>query len=423
MATPAVLFHLWPGNAGVVAAALRRLPGHALVTREATLKTQELSNQAGRCSLLGDLLLPEHLAAVETAVQAGLEAAADLFAGKDWESLCARYGFDPLDMRRALRRDLTDEWRRQIFLIESLERAATRYALGAVVLNEEYSAESKALVKWAVRRGIPVLHVFHGMAMEGIYNRAADLEADMVSGFGPRHAESLQDLGLLSGRIADTGNPAWSRFSQLAGMKDKCREALAKLMKWGHGPLFVFGTTLSPFNAATARPGSLSRAARAFFRSGRKLSASHPDAIWVVLLRPTDPPGLEADMKGWAKAEGLHTGSVHCFRSDSELFLAAAQAVVSIDSCLSVEALLAGTPAINLYSDAGWRMGPAFAAGTGVEEVSEDGLDDALGRAMSGSGLDTRLREEAVSVYHPPRGRDPAEKVVDWVESRVRALI
>ncbi|HKP95121.1 MAG TPA: hypothetical protein VJ385_05125 [Fibrobacteria bacterium] len=411
----AVVFHLPSSNWAVIDEYLSRSGQHALVTAEDALRAPEIARHAGRSAALAAILPPKDLQSVDEYVRSVLDRSPFLFVGKEWEALCAKHGLPADALRQSMRQDLAEEWGAGALLVESLERALQQYAIRAVVLNEEYSAEARTLALWAGQRKIPVLHLYQGLALDGHYAGSGDLLADSITAAGPRAAETFQDMGLPAGRVIQTGNPAWMKFSELSAMKEDCRAGLARLIGWGSGPLVVFGTSEGPVKPATSDPEILSQAARAFFRCAREAARTHPGSIWAVLLRPSDPPFLERELTAWAAEEGLPAGRIHFFRNDSELFLAAAEAVVSVDSGLAVEALLAGTQAINVLTDSGWRAGPAFAADTGVIEVAPEGLYGEVMKALERRPPDPRRLEAARSAYHPRQNGDPVKNVVDWI--------
>ncbi len=411
----AVVFDLAPSNWGVIDAYLVRSGQHALVTREEASQAPEITRHAGRSAALSSLLPPKERGAAENHIRSVLDRSPFLFVGKDWEALCAKHGVSPDTMRQAMRQDLAEEWNAEAMLVEALECALSQYSIRAVVLNDEYSAQAKAIALWAAQRRIPILHLYQGLAFDGHYLASESLLADAIAVSGPRAVETLQDMGLPAGRLLQTGNPAWSKYAELAAMKNECRTGLAKLIGWGPGPLLVFATSAAPIRPASSDPEMLSHAARAFFRCARETAGSHPAAIWAVLLQASDPDALEKALATWAQQDGLPAGRIRFFRNDSELFLAAAELVISIDSSLAVEAILAGTPAVNVLTDWGWRTGPAFAAGTGVIEASPEGIRDHVLKALERRAADPGGLEVAKAIYHPAQAGDPIKNVVDWI--------
>lgn len=417
MKAQAAVFHLPPSCWNVLDAYLDS-GHHALSVGDEAPAAPEISRHGGRCRALSSLIPEAEMHAVEESWRPVLQRSPYLFTGKEWDALCARHGMSPDVMRQAMRQDLAEDFAAAARLVERLERAAQTFSIPAVVVPEEWSAESRTLGDWARQRGIPVLHLYDGLAMDGDYPDAAGLRADAVTSAGPRHAESLEDSGLPAGRILQAGNPGWTKYSELAGMKEVCRRGLAKLFGWGEGPLFVFGTGSAPIASAAAEAEVLEPCAKAFFACAREIGAAKPSSLWTVLLRKSDPPGLEKILSDWASAEGVPKGRIRFFRNDPELFIASAVAVVSIDSSLTAEALLAGTPAINLLTDSGWRTGPAFAADTGVREVPPEELRAELLRAMAMPAADPGAQEAARSVFHPAALGDPVRNVVQWIASQ-----
>ncbi|HET8707429.1 MAG TPA: class I SAM-dependent methyltransferase, partial [Pseudomonadales bacterium] len=70
----------------------------------------------------------------------------------------------------------------------------------------------------------------------------------------------------------------------------------------------------------------------------------------------------------------------------------AADALVAVDSNISIEALIAGTPTINLLNDFGLIIGPSFDADSGVLEVGPEELAATLDNLLS----DTHFRNDLI---------------------------
>ncbi len=414
-----VLFNLNRANWGLVEAYLRHSGQHALVPRGDLLEAPEFAPFAGRLAALGAPISTSDAQAAEETINAAQGRIPFLFVGKDWEALCAKYGMDSETMRQAMRQDLSSEWEESVRTVEALDRAMEANSIRALVLNDENAAASKAMALWARHRQIPVLHIYDGMALDGQYAGIEDLQADAFVVYGPRSGESFQDMGMTPERLVNTGNPAWVKFSELIGLKKNCREALSRLLGWGNGPLVVFGSTFAPFRTPSLDPGILSHVLRGFFRCAREIQKVRPSTIWAVLLRPGDPAECEAEFASWAIEDGLARGSVRFYRNEPELFLAAAHAVVSVDSTLSAEALLVGTRAINVYTDAGWRIGPAFAADLGISEVTVDGLQAEILKALDRGDQDPKTFTAAVAAFNPPQAEDPLKPLLEWISGKL----
>ncbi|MEO7423948.1 MAG: hypothetical protein ABI036_02110, partial [Fibrobacteria bacterium] len=385
-------------------------------TQEEMRNVPEIAKHAGRTATLASLLPEKEGVNLSEYVREVLERSPFLFAGKDWDALCSKHGLSPDLMRQAMRQDLARDWGLEALLVETLERALETYSLRAVIVDEEHSPQAGALGAWARQRQIPVLHIHQGLGLAGNDPANQTMLSDVIAVAGPRDIEAWQDAGLAAGRMIQTGNPAWVKYTELAAMKADCRAGLARLIGWGSGPLIVFGTGYAPIQSPSTDPEVLAAAARAFFRCARESGKVHPASIWAVLLQAEDPEGLETALKAWAAEEGVPSGRLHFFRNDAELFLAAAELVVSVDSTLIVQALLAGTPALNVLTDSGWRVGPAFAADTGVQEVAPEDMREHVLKALERPAMDARALESARNAYQPANG-DPIKNVVDWIAS------
>ena len=118
-------------------------------------------------------------------------------------------------------------------------------------------------------------------------------------------------------------------------------------------------------------------------------------------------------------------------------FLLSADVLVAVDSGLQVEAMLVGTPALNLMTETGFFYGPGLVPGQGVDTVDGDELAPAIRRLLDDPEHRQRMLERAnACIERLPRGSTAAiaafmsplalpaprrlqarDQLMDWLES------
>jgi trans-aconitate methyltransferase len=276
-------------------------------------------------------------------------------------------------------------------IVAALDAAHAREPLELVALTEDVTLHSKAAAAWAQSNGVPSVVVSHSCILGRLYTIHREANTDTLAVFGARGAQPFTDMGIDPSRIIVTGNPAWDSYPQLVANRDAVRSELAarhEFNKKDH--LVVFATTwvakFTTFCDATAYEDTT----RAVLRATRDLRNAGVALRLVVKDRPSNA-GQLARLQAIAQEEGAESGVTFAF-GDIAPWIAAADAVVSVDSNASIEANIAGVPAINLWSPMSWFNGPFFDADDGVLEVVPEKLAIAIATVLGDSQARSLLR-------------------------------
>jgi 2-polyprenyl-3-methyl-5-hydroxy-6-metoxy-1,4-benzoquinol methylase len=260
-------------------------------------------------------------------------------------------------------------------LLACLKQAASRFDIALLVTSEDVTGNGKTATAWAKSRGIPTLHVAHGIALADPYTVHDQLIADKLAVFGRRGMEGYLDLGYPEERFVVTGNPAWDGYAKLRNDKAGCRRQLDGKYGLKPGvPLIVFGTTWAANFSAHCNEDIYADSVMVFMASCEALRACGLRFNAVIKDRPSNRAFGErrcAEMLGELGASG--DDYFYC-TDDTQLFAAGADLLVAVDSNYLVEGMLAGTPVINLMNESGMIMGPCFESETGILEVEAQDL-------------------------------------------------
>ncbi len=266
-----------------------------------------------------------------------------------------------------------------LLLTAALNRAAEQHAIGLVVVNEDMQASAKTVVNWAVQKNIPSLHLAHALALSEPYTVHAHLKADVLAVYGERGCEGYLDIGIPPERIRVTGNPAWDGYLQWRGQRPQAREMLCQ--RYGYPvnrPIVVFGSTWAANLTALGDEHLYGNTLRVFIDACEQLRRAGWDFAAVIKDRPANAHfGTQRVEELLAESGANAAHYLHTSENGRE-WLLAADVLIAMDSNYSVEAMLAGTPAINLVNQPGVLLGPSFDAASGVLEVEPSELAAAL---------------------------------------------
>jgi len=286
-------------------------------------------------------------------------------------------------------------------VLQGLVTARASYDLRLLVGSEDVLSASKVAFAWARARALPSLHLAHSLALVDPYTVHAHLMADVLAVYGERGAEGYLDLGISPDRIVATGNPAWDGYAQLRTAREKVRRALHDK----HGldqrlPVVVFGTTWSARLTAMDTGHAHTDTLRAFLRACGELVGRGVQFTAVVKDRPSNADAGRAVVDRLAADGAL---DVHYTVDDTQEWAVAADVLVAVDSNYLVEAMLAGTPGINLPGVALRAGPPAFDAESGIVEAGPHDLAERIAELLDDPTLRAgRLAraERALDRYH-----------------------
>lgn len=405
MSAPAIVSLLLPKNLRVLEAFVRQHPGTTVLSPgyAATPDARARIAAAGGSWVAVEALLgPADQAALAAELQRRTAGLAAELATPAWQSAWQSERIPAAVLAECLQAEAAERLPILIPLLTALQRAAAQYAISLVVVNDDLTPISRVVVEWARHRGLPSLHLSHSLLLCEPYTVHAHTHADLTAVFGERGIAAYKDVGIDPGRLRVTGNPAWDDYPQLAQYRSELRATMAAL----HGlspavPIVVFGTTWSANLTALGDEALYGKTLRAFLHACKELRDQG------VVLQPVvkDRPSRESSqprVQALAAELGLPPEAVLFSMADAMSWVLSADVLISVQSNLSVEAMLAGVPAINLFSELGMALGPCFAADAGVREVEAHELTAALRELVEDAALRAQqvAAQRAAAAYH-----------------------
>lgn len=382
----AIVSLLWLKNREVVRQYLARVPA-VLYVLGATDPYRPYE-AFGRVESLLALLSPQLQTSIAEDAAARAAAVASDLSAADWTGAAADLGSDRATVIHTLSARLEERLRESMLLIAALDNAHERDGIDIVALNEDVTLAGKTAALWARARGVPSVMISHSAILGRLYTVHRELNADRAIVFGRRGGLPYAEMGVDPACLPALGNPSWDVYASLPPQRGAVRSELAA--RYGIGAndfLVVFATTWSARLTAFCDADAFASTLRTVLRAVRDLRARGVPIRLVVKDRPTKGGGAEV-VAALCKEEGLDTGVIYAL-DETERFVIAADTVVSVDSNIAVEAMLAGVPAINLWSPMGWLNGPFFDAEDGVLEAAPDKLAAAIAMTLG----DANLRE------------------------------
>ncbi len=421
MSAPAIVSLLLPKNLRVLEAFVRRHPGTTVLSPAYAATTdarERIAAAGGSWVAVEDLLDSTDQATIASEVQRRTGGLAEQLATPAWKRSWSGARIPAATLAECLTAEATDRLPGLVPLLTALERAAARYAISLVVVNDDVTPTSRVVVQWARHRQLPTLHLSHSLLLCEPYTVHAQTHADVTAVFGERGVEAYKDVGVDPGRLRVTGNPAWDDYAQLGRYRSELRATMAALHGLVPGtPIVVFGTTWSANLTALGDEALYGKTLRAFLLACRELRDQGIALQPVVKDRPSRESSPQR-VQQLAAELALPPDWVRFSMADATSWVLTADILVSVQSNLSVEAMLAGVPAINLFTELGMALGPCFAADAGVREVEARELAPALRELLvDDERRAQQLAAQARAVAHHNAGVD------GQATSRVAALM
>ncbi|MDP2808965.1 MAG: glycosyltransferase [Rhodocyclaceae bacterium] len=392
MSGPAIFSLLWSKNVRVLERFARRYAGAVVVAPRACADagvTSRIEAVGATFRLLESYLSPDVASAAKAASAERNEWLRGLLDAPAWADFCRRRGWDGWDGENSLAalcgEQFGSELERGMRTVAALDQAHSELGFGLVIVNEDLMPQARAVIAWAKARGVPSLCLSHSLILFDPYTIHGRIHADVLAVFGERALEGYADAGLDLARLQMTGNPAWDDYTALRPRRQEFRQRLAAAH---HGldaaiPWVVFGTTWAANLTAFCDEGAYGQTLDAFVAACKTLFDRNIAFQPVIKDRPQNAAfGLER-LRAICSARGLAVERFRHVTDDAQAWVLAADVLISVDSNLSIEAMLAGTPAVNLSNAIGVALGPPFDADSGIMDVPPEGLADAVSCLLS----------------------------------------
>ena len=383
MKPPAIISLLAPKNLRVIEAFVRQHPGTTVLIPASMPLPQPLRERitaAGSYVVTLDSLVDEaQRQQIYGAVAERKEQLVPALADPAWSRRWQSAGVAPAVLGNILAEVAAVHLPILLALLAGLQQAAVQYELRLVVVNEDLTAVPRTLVDWARRRGIPSLHLSHSLLLCEPYTVHAQVHADVTAVFGERGVDSYKDVGISPSRLRVTGSPAWDDYAQLVPHRAQIRDELfAQHCLSPEVPVVMFGTVWSASLTALDDEGQYGNTLRDFLTACKKLLDGGVALQAVIKDRPGVPESGPRRVQQLIAELALPASSVRHVLGEAMPWVLSADVVVSVQSNLSVEAMLAGVPAINLGTELGMALGPSFAADAGIVEAEDSELAAAI---------------------------------------------
>ncbi|MCK6413180.1 MAG: glycosyltransferase [Azonexus sp.] len=382
MKTPAILCLLWPRFARVVEPFLAKNPGTAILAPRFQA-SQELVNAVARANgqlvLIDDLLTEADVSLCRERARAIATTIGDHQQTLGWNDFSARWEIAPEALAAEVTQVAEQTVPAQISLLQMLDKASETYQIGLTILSEDLLALGKTTAYWSRLRKIPSIHLLHGVALARPYTVHERLICDTLAVYGERSVESYLDAGIGGDRIRITGNPAWDDYPER--LPRRAEEKAQLQASYGldpAAPIVVFSPTWAHNLSAISDEHIFGRSLTAFIETIRELREQGLEINAVIKDRPHNYEFGKQRFSEICAELGVDRDSFHYLQDAPEPWVVAADVLIGIDSNILVEALLCGTPAINLMTDWGLRLGPSFDGDSGIVEVPADELGKTL---------------------------------------------
>ena len=373
----AVATFLWPKNSAALQEYLRNFPSKLYNPR----------------TLLE--MVPEQTRAqiVAESKERASSIAGDLVKG-DWNSAAGNLRTGRSEIEDVLLNKLSEKLSENMLMVAGLDAAHERDGIDLLVLNEDVLTHAKTAANWAKARGVPSLVVSHSLITGRLMTVHLEDNADRLAVFGARGAKGYLDLGMAPDRIFVTGNPAWDVYAGLVSQRDSIRSEFNRQYGLGERDhLVLFATTWSNYRSAFDDDTRYETSLRAAVRSVRELRELGVPIRLVVKERPPNAEQTELRARIFREEAGGQDPIV--VFDNLERWIVAADAAISFTSNVAVEAMIAGTIAINVWTPSSWFSGPYYGAEDGVLEASYDKLSEMLARALGDPALRSQLQTSA----------------------------
>lgn len=398
MKNSAIISLLWPK---FQSALLSFAAAHPEITQvlSARFITSELRQELQRLDVafivLEELLTENDFSEIKASSHNISGAVTAITSTLGWDDYCNQQQIDPKTFANDLINISAATLPEEILIIYALDKAAQQFDLRLLIMSEDVTALGKTAALWCKKQGIPSLHLAHATALASPYTVHAGLWADTLAVYSQRGAEGYLDLGIAPERIRITGNPAWDDlFETPPALKALHRNRLnIEHALQPNAPLLVFGPTWAPNLSATGDEAVFGRSLKDFIRSVEAVSELGLMVNAVIKDREHNLAFGQRRLQEICAELGISSKRYHYLAGPAAPWLMAADAVISVESNLSIEAMLCGTPAINLSYDWGQNLGPCFDGDAGILDCEPERLTTLILKLLGETGFSGAVKQ------------------------------
>lgn len=397
MKPAAILCLLWPRFTGAVGTFLATKPNTTVLTPRAYYSDELaaiVSHASGQLIIIDDLLTEQDQFFLEQRNRE-LSATVDgILETHGWASFSERVGMPAEDLGNLISEQARTLFPVEATLVQMLEKAREIYQINLLAVSEDLMPIGKTAALWSKNHRIPSLHILHGVALAQPYTVHERLYCDVIATYGERGTESYLDAGIPGERIRITGNPAWDHYRDIQTRRqDERKRLLAQNHLDPEAPIIVFGPTWAHNLSALADEHVFGRSLAAFLEAIEDLRSMGLKVNAVIKDRAHNLQFGRHRFAEICTARKLDPHAYLYLADAPEPWIVAADIIVGVDSNFLVEAMLCGTPAVNILTDCGLRFGPSFEGDSGVIEVTPEELAAALRKLLN----DTAFREASIA--------------------------
>ena len=260
--------------------------------------------------------------------------------------------------------------------LKQLDNLADQYDVEITVLNEDVMRDGKVLALWSRHHQVPVLQLAHGTGMGRDYIGESIL-SDHIAVPSQRSAEYFQDLGMPANHIHVVGNPHWDMIAGLVLKRDEVRATLAQTYQLSlSGQWIVWASTWNASLSALDDRDIVNQMVHACQTMAALKISGLRDVTLIFkdrLVHGFTYEQMQGEFIKVATALGV-AEHVRYVTDDARYWAACGDVVISYDSNISLEAVLANVPAINLITEFGAIAGGSFGADDGVLSLNAEDL-------------------------------------------------
>jgi len=259
----------------------------------------------------------------------------------------------------------------EIVYLHALEKARIEFDFEIILLSEDVLSLSRTIVLWAEEHDIESLYITHGTAgLQKPYSIHKKFHAKHTAVYG--NQAKLAFLNRQEGQIHITGSSEYDSYQDNVEQKEHIRKLICEKYSIDKKAIIVmFGTTWGAQLSALTDQSIHEKTLKSIFSAYSFCKNSGLNIHLVIKDRESNMQleGNQHLIYTLAKNAGLKEDEFVYTGSDTQALVLASNLMISVDSSLSVEAMHARTPAINLTNISGLFMGPSLSKHDGISEV------------------------------------------------------
>ena len=265
-----------------------------------------------------------------------------------------------------------------ITTLYALNYAISHFDVSLCIVNEQYTPLARAIVLFSKNNTITTFYISHGAAWGVNYTVHSTSYADLYFIAGERFSNYYSFIDKINKKYIITGLPSWDTMASV--IKSPSNQLLwkDKYVLDSKLPTVVFFTTWVAYFSELyiLEKDTLKKGFELILKA--KISLKEKIEFNLIIKDRAGAGNNQELLQELCHSIGLDNNEIIYTNGNAADFLLYSDLIISLDSTISAEAIVAGNAPINIPRPMGWYYGPFIGGNDGIINLTEENIVETI---------------------------------------------